>query len=152
MITNTDLVLKPAILYAFLKCTALLILAIIFLLLAWWLSPLFLFFSLSVTGFAWYRFLFIRNCVYTITPELIRIRRGIFFKRTDQVEMYRVKDYIVTQSLLLQMFRLMNVTLKSTDPENPVIWMRGIPVSDLIDIIREHVQEARKTNRIYEIN
>lgn len=66
--------------------------------------------------------------------------------------MYRVKDYIVTQPPVLQLFRLMNVILKTTDPENPVIWMRGIPRSDLIDAIRERVQEARRLNKIYEIN
>jgi hypothetical protein len=46
----------------------------------------------------------------------------------------------------------MDVTLKSTDPENPVIWLRGIPESDIIDTIRDHVQDARQHNRIYEIN
>jgi hypothetical protein len=53
---------------------------------------------------------------------------------------------------MLQLFHLMDVTLKSTDPENPVIWLRGIPESDIIDTIRDHVQEARQHNRIYEIN
>jgi hypothetical protein len=66
--------------------------------------------------------------------------------------MYRIKDYIITQPPVLQLFRLMNVTLKSTDRENPVIWLRGIPRSDLIDEIRGRVQEARKHNQIYEIN
>ncbi|MBS1528032.1 MAG: PH domain-containing protein [Bacteroidetes bacterium] len=89
---------------------------------------------------------------YRITPEVIRISRGIFFKRTDQVELYRVKDYILTQPLLLQVFRLMDLTLKSTDSENPVIWLRGIPKSDLVDIIREYVQMARTRNKIMELN
>lgn len=99
-----------------------------------------------------YRFLYIRNVCYMVTPEVIRIRRGLFFKRTDQVELFRVKDYILTQSFLLQLFRLMDLMLKTTDPENPVIWLRGIPQSDLVDTLREHVQAARQHNRIYEIN
>ena len=68
---------------------------------------------------AWYRFLYIRNSLYVITPEVIRISRGIFFKRVDMVEMYRVKHYIITQPFMLQVFHLMDLTLKSTDPENP---------------------------------
>lgn len=151
MQTN-EITLKPAVIFAFLKTLPLIGLGITFLLLAWWLSPLFLFFSLAFIGMAWYRFIFVRNCLYVITPEVIRISRGIFFKRTDQVEMYRVKDYIITQPFLLQLFGLMDVTLKSTDPENRVIWLRGIPQSDIIDTIRDHVQEARQHNRIYEIN
>lgn len=151
MQTN-EITLRPAVIFAFLKTLPLIGLGIAFLLLAWWLSPLFLFFSLALIGMAWYRFIFIRNCRYIISREVIRISRGIFFKRTDQLEMFRIKDYIITQSFLLQMFRLMDVTLKSTDPENPVIWLRGIPESDIIDTIRDHVQDARQHNRIYEIN
>ena len=60
--------------------------------------------------------------------------------------------YILTQPFILQLFKLMDLTLKTTDPENPVIWLRGIPLSDLVDTIRGHVQEARQHNRIYEIN
>ena len=152
MIPDHEILLKPAVLFAFLKTFPILLIAIIFLLLAWWLSPLFIFFSLAVIAMGWYRFLYIRNSRYVITPEVIRISRGIFFKRTDQVELFRVKDYIVTQPFLLQLFRLMDVTLKSTDPENPIIWLRGIPESDIIDTIRERVQETRQHNKIFEIN
>ena len=60
--------------------------------------------------------------------------------------------YIVTQSFLMQLFHLMDLTLKGTDPENPVIWLRGIPESNMVDTIRNHVNEARQHNRLYEIN
>ena len=149
---NPEIELRPAMIFAFVKSLPLTLLGVAFLLLAWQLSPFFLFFSIAAIGVAWYRFLYIRNSLFIITPEVIRMSRGIFFKRIDQVEMYTVKDYIVTQPLLLQLFNLMNVTLKSTDPENPILWLVGIPQSDLIDTIRDHVQEARKGNRIYEIN
>src|ERR1700743_995814 len=131
---NNEIVLKPATMFAFLTTLPLISFGVAFLLLAWWLSPLFLFFSLAVIGMAWYRFIFIRNCRYVITREVIRISRGIFFKRTDQLEMFRIKDYIITQPFLLQIFRLMDVTLKSTDPVNTVIWLRAIPESGIIEI------------------
>jgi hypothetical protein len=60
--------------------------------------------------------------------------------------------YIITQSFILQLFRLMYLTLKSTDPENPVIQFQGIPESTITDTIRDRVQEARKNNKIYELN
>lgn len=139
-------------LFAFLKALPLILLALTFLLLAWWLSLYFIVFSLVVCGIAWYRLLYIRSFHYLITAEYIRLSRGIFFKRTDQVEMFRVKDYIITQSFLLQLFKLMYLTLKSTDPENPVIQFRGIPESTITDTIRERVLAARKNNNIYELN
>ena len=147
-----DITLKPTVIFSFIKVLPLLALALTFLFLACKLSPYFGVFGIAVTGFAWYRILFLRNCQYLIGKEYIKISKGIFFKRIDQIEMYRVKDYIVTQSFVLQIFRLMDVTLKSTDPENPVIWLRGIPLSDIIETIRERVQEARKINKIVELN
>ncbi|MBD1385850.1 PH domain-containing protein [Mucilaginibacter rigui] len=152
MINNNEILLRPAIGFAFLKILPLVLLALIFLLLAWYLSPYFMFFSFGVLGCAWYRLLYIRSFSYLITPSEIKSGQGIFFKRTDFLEMYRIKDYVVTRPLLLQMIGLMNVILKSTDAENPVLVLFGIPESDLIEIIREHVQEARKNNNIYEIN
>jgi uncharacterized membrane protein YdbT with pleckstrin-like domain len=152
MIQNDELILKPAATFAFLKSFPLLLAGTVFLYLAWHLSPYFLFFSLTLTGMAWYRFLYIRTITYLISPEVIRISLGIFFKRSDMVEMYRVKDYVVTKPLLLQMMGLMDITLKGTDIETPVLMLRGIPDSDLIDTIRNYVQQARERNRIFEIN
>jgi uncharacterized membrane protein YdbT with pleckstrin-like domain len=152
MIQTNEISLRPAMSFAFLKILPLILLSLVFLLLAWYLSPYFVLFSLGVLGVAWYRLLYIRSNTYLITPEVLRVTHGIFFKRTDQLEMFRIKDYIITQSFLLQLFRLMTLTLKSTDHENPVISLLGIPESDIIDTIRDHVQEARKDNHIYEIN
>jgi uncharacterized membrane protein YdbT with pleckstrin-like domain len=152
MTNNDDILLKPAMLFAFLKALPLILLATTFLLLAWWLSPYFILFSLAVCGAAWYRLLYIRSFQYLITAEYIRVTRGIFFKRVDQLEMFRVKDYIITQSFMLQIFKLMYLTLKSTDPENPVIQFQGIPESTITDTIRDRVLSARKNNNIYELN
>jgi uncharacterized membrane protein YdbT with pleckstrin-like domain len=152
MMQNDDILLRPTMLFAFLKALPLILLAITFLLLAWWISPYFILSSLSVCGVAWYRLLYIRSFQYLITAEYIRLSSGIFFKRIDQLEMFRVKDYIITQSFILQMFKLMYLTLKSTDPENPVVLFQGIPESSITDTIRDKVLSARKNNNIYELN
>lgn len=144
--------IRPARVFALVHVITFMLCSLGFLLLAWRFWPGLVWISLLSALFGLYRFWFIRCVFYTITPEIIRIRRGIFFKRTDQVELFRVKDYILTQPFLLQIFGLMNLTLKSTDPENPVIWLRGIPASDLVDTLRGYVQKARLNNKIYEIN
>jgi uncharacterized membrane protein YdbT with pleckstrin-like domain len=146
------IVIRPATLFAFIKVFPFIICALGFLLLAWRYYPALSALSLLASLIGFYRFFYIRNCIYTITPEVIKITRGIFFKRTDQVELFRVKDYVQTQPFLLQLFRLMDLMLRTTDPVNPVIWLRGIPLSDIVDTIRAHVLETRQHNRIYEIN
>jgi len=138
--------------FAFLKVLPLIFLGLLLLLLAWWLSSYLILLSFVVCIVAWYRFLYVRSVEYLVTTEYIRISQGIFFKRIDQLEMYRIKDYVMIQPFSLQLFRLMDLLLKSTDPENPMIWLRGIPESAIIDTIRERVQEARKYNNIYEVN
>ncbi|MET3979776.1 putative membrane protein YdbT with pleckstrin-like domain [Mucilaginibacter sp. UYP25] len=91
MTQNDEIQLRPAMLFAFLKALPLLTLAINFLLLAWWLSPHFIVFSLVVCGCAFYRLLYIRSFQYLITHDYILLTQGIFFKRIDQVELFRVK-------------------------------------------------------------
>ena len=149
---NKIIQLRPAGIFAFIKIFPFILCAVGFLLLAWRFFPFLIWLSMMSTVLAFYRFTYIRNIRYEVSPEIIRITRGIFFKRVDQVELFRVKDYVLTQPFLLQLFRLMDLELKSTDPVNPVIWLRGIPYSDLVDTIRAHVQDARQHNRIYEIN
>lgn len=150
--TPQVLELRPAAIFAFFKVFPFLVCSAGFLFLAWRLWPAFIFLSFACLLLALYRYWYIRTIYYLVTPEIIRIRRGICFKRTDQVELFRVKDFVQTQSLFMQLFRLMDLCLKSTDPVNPIIWLRGIPAFDLVDILRERVQEARGHNQIVELN
>jgi uncharacterized membrane protein YdbT with pleckstrin-like domain len=149
---SLPVVIRPATIFAFLKVFPLLLVAALFLFIAYWYFHVLIWVSLAVSFFAWYRFLFIKNTVYEITAEVVKLSRGIFFKRIDTVELFRVKDYILTRSFALQLFNLMDLTLKTTDPENPIVWLRGIPFSDLVDTIRIHVLAARQHNQIVEIN
>jgi len=150
--THPEISLRPAAVYAFLKVCPLLLLDLCILILAWLFLPVLIILSWAIMVVALYNYFSIRSYRYLITGEYIRITKGIFFKRVDQVEMYRIKDYILIRSLLMQLFGLMNVTLSGTDKVNPVIALKGIPVSGLIDEIRERVQEARQHNNIYELN
>jgi uncharacterized membrane protein YdbT with pleckstrin-like domain len=152
MTTNDDIMLRPAVSFAFFKVLPLILFALTFLLLAWYLSPYFVFFSIMICGVALYRMCYIRSFRYLISLEYIRISRGILFKREDRLEMYCIKDYIITQPISLQLLHLMNLTLKSKDSENAVITLAGIPSSAITDTIRERVQRARHTHNIYELN
>jgi len=147
-----DLEIRPSAIFALLKVLPLVFCCLGFLYLSWSIVPGFIWLSIAILLFGVYRYLFIRKTVYLVTSEVFRFSRGIFFRRTDTVELFRVKDYILTQSFLLQLFGLMDVTLKTTDPENPVFWLRCIPYTNLIDTLRDRIIETRKHNRIYEIN
>jgi uncharacterized membrane protein YdbT with pleckstrin-like domain len=149
---NFPVIIRPATIFAFVKVCPLLLASIGFLFIAYRYFPAFMWLSFAVAIFACYRFVYIKNTVYEVTDEVLKFSRGIFFKRTDTVELFRIKDYILTRPFLLQLLGLMDLTLKTTDPENPIIWLRGIPFSNLVDTIRINVLASRRSNKIVEIN
>jgi len=144
-----DIQLRPSAIFAFFKSIPFILCAIAF---AWLANRYFdelIYLSLFSMIAGLYRYIFIRRVIYLVTPQYIRITTGIFFKEIDTVELFRIKDYIIFEPFLLQLFKLMDLHLKTTDPENPLLWLRGIPQSDIID---ERVLETRKHNQIVEIN
>jgi uncharacterized membrane protein YdbT with pleckstrin-like domain len=147
-----DIQIKPSAVFAFLKTVPFILCATAFMYLANRYFAGLIWLALICIFFAFYHFLYIRSVLYLVTDQYIRISQGLFFKRITTIELFRVKDYIITEPFLLQVLKLMDVHLKTTDPENPELWLRGIPQSDIIDIIRERVLETRQHNRIYEIN
>jgi uncharacterized membrane protein YdbT with pleckstrin-like domain len=148
----TDIQLRPSPIFAFFKIMPFILCVIVLTWLANRYFPMLMWLSVSSMLFAIYRYIFIRRVIYLVTPQYIRITKGLFFKHIYTVELFRVKDYSITEPFVLQIFRLMDLHLKTTDPENPTLWLRGIPQSDIIDIIRERVLETRKHNQIVEIN
>lgn len=151
MTTEKEIMIRPTPIYAFLKILPLLFFVLAFTALAWLILPVFILLSIVLVAIAIYRYALIQSWRFLIEPEFIRVKYGLVFKRTDQVEMFRVKDYVITRPLTHQLFRMLNLVLKTTDPENPIIELKGIPESEIVDIIRERVQQARKANKIVEI-
>lgn len=144
--------IRPSAIYALLMAIPFCIAALAFLALAWLLMNAFILISVFLSGTALYRYWQIRQTVYSLGPEVLHISSGIFLRRTDSLELYRVKDYIVTRNLVMQVFGIMNLTLLTTDLTGPVIILKGIPKSDLPDVIRERVQRARQNSKIVELN
>lgn len=145
-------VLKPSTIYAFASVLPLLIFTFISLFVAVVYIKLLVFVSLITVAIALYRFLYINLISYTITKQRITVRTGIIARQFDNLELFRVKDYMVNQSVFERIFGLMTVSLLTTDFSNPNLEMKGVPLSDITEKIRDLVQESRLNNRIFEIN
>lgn len=117
-------------------------------------TPLFSFLGIAILGIGLYHYYYIRCIVYIISHDQIKTMSGVFSRRIDFLEMYRIKDYIVTQPFLFRILNIMNFTLLSIDKntQNKVIIMKGISVTLLPDKIRDLVQAARQRNRVYEVD
>lgn len=153
-INQTDVVkvLRPSPLYAFASVFPMLVIAGVSLYFAVTISKLIVFISLISIFVAAYRYLYINLIRYTITKQTITARTGIIARKFDNLELFRVKDYIVSQSVFERIFSLMTINLHTTDLSDPNLRMAGVPLSNITEIIRDLVQEARLNNQIFEIN
>lgn len=105
-------------------------------LLCWLVVPIF---------YAMWHWLAVRNIEYSQTPERLRIRHGVLNKVSDDVELYRVKDFQVQEPLHLRLFGLSNVVLLTSDKLQPRVTLRAIEDGlEVKDFIREHVEYMRQ--------
>ncbi len=86
---------------------------------------------------------------YTITTERLRITSGVFNRKTEEVEFYRVNDYAITEPLRLRIFGLGNVVLHTADDSSPTVVIEGVRASHALrDEIRKHVEACRDKKRV----
>jgi uncharacterized membrane protein YdbT with pleckstrin-like domain len=91
---------------------------------------------------------------YQLTTERLRVRQGVFSRRTDEVELYRVKDYVLVEPFFLRLFGLGNVVVNTHDTTNPTVLLEAIPDASAVrDQIRKHVELCRvqKNVRVAEL-
>ncbi len=108
--------------------------------------------AFMLTLYLVYQFAYLRRTVFTLDDEQLIYEHGIFHRRKEHMELYRVNDYDDHQTLMQQLCGLKTVTLKSTDPSTPLLKMPGIRKScDIVKIIRHRVEANKRKKGIYEI-
>jgi uncharacterized membrane protein YdbT with pleckstrin-like domain len=94
-----------------------------------------------------------RATSYVLTSQRLRIRRGVLNRRLDEIELFRVKDYVMEQPLLLRMLGLGNITLVTSDVTTPTLLIPAIPeVEDVREKLRTAVQKERDRKRVRELD
>jgi uncharacterized membrane protein YdbT with pleckstrin-like domain len=94
-----------------------------------------------------------RATSYELTSQRLKIRHGILNRRLDEIELYRVKDYVMEQPLLLRMLGLGNITLITSDATTPTLRIPAIPnVEDVREKLRTAVQRERDRKRVRELD
>jgi uncharacterized membrane protein YdbT with pleckstrin-like domain len=109
-------------------------------LLCWLVIPVF------YGGWKW---LVLKNIRYELTSERLRIRQGVLNKELDELELYRVRDYKLEQPLILRLFSLGNITLRTSDTSHSLIMLRAIREGEHVrEQIRKYVEECRVKKRV----
>jgi uncharacterized membrane protein YdbT with pleckstrin-like domain len=84
-----------------------------------------------------------------VTAQQMWIEQGILWKTTRFYELYRIRDYAESRSILDRLLGTMQLRLFTMDT-NPfdLVELKNIPHSSIAMQIRERVQESRKTNKM----
>lgn len=143
----------PKPIYAFAKIIPVLTLAILISLSSFYIHPLLNLLAIGVCLYGWYKYFYICSIKYVLTNNALQMTTGLFSRRMDSLELFRIKDYVITQSVLMRFAGLMNMTLISTDLTNNTLTMSGISFApELVEQFREAVRVARQNNKILELS
>lgn len=82
---------------------------------------------------------------YRLTTQRLFVRRGLIAKHIDEVELFRVKDITVNQTLFQRILGYGTITILSTDDSNPELNLVGVgkPI-EVKETIRDHYRASRK--------
>ena len=90
---------------------------------------------------------------YKVTNERIKITTGVFSRKTEEVELYRVKDISFEQPFFIRIFGLGNIILDTSDKTSPVVEMKAIPgAEDLREKLRKVVADIRQKRGVREMD
>lgn len=99
-----------------------------------------------------YAFFYLRRMEYRIDGEQLIMEYGVFTRKSDYLELYRIVDFNEHRTLPQQICGLKTVTIYSGDRNNPKQIITGLKNDlDLVSLIRERVEYNKKRKGIYEI-
>ncbi len=109
--------------------------------LVWWVAilPWVIFLAPA----AWYT-LNVSVTTYQLTTQRLVIRSGILVRMHDQIELFRVRDFLVDTPLHMGLLGLAHVRIVSRDETLPVVTLLAQPRAvELVDTIRDCVQHRK---------
>jgi uncharacterized membrane protein YdbT with pleckstrin-like domain len=108
--------------------------------------------ALAIVLFRW---LAVMSSLYELTAERLILRRGIFMKSIDEIELYRIKDVRMDFSLLNQMAGIGTICVTSSDEttRNRELKLRFIPKAKRRrEMLRALVDAARRRRGVREMD
>lgn len=95
------------------------------------------------------KWIVVRNHRYKITTERIFYTTGIFSKKTEALELYRVRDVDMYEPFWQRLFKLGNVALTTSDKTSMNFLLKAVPnPGELMNNIRKNVEQRRDVKRV----
>jgi uncharacterized membrane protein YdbT with pleckstrin-like domain len=113
------------------------------LLLFWLVVPIF---------YALWRWIDTRLTEYELTSQRLVFRSGVFNRKTEEIELYRVRDSSLDEPLFLRLFGTGNIVLYATDASAASFVLRAVKAAaDVRQKLRAAVEAARDRKRVRSI-
>jgi uncharacterized membrane protein YdbT with pleckstrin-like domain len=88
--------------------------------------------------------------VYVVTTERIKMSQGVITKRTEELELYRVKDTTVVEPFLSRLFNAGDIHLTTSDVSNPLLTLEAIKnVHTVREELRRSVESYRQSRGVH---
>jgi uncharacterized membrane protein YdbT with pleckstrin-like domain len=96
-----------------------------------------------------------RGTHYKITTQRLVVEQGIFSKRMEQIDLYRIVDYVVERPLSQRVMGTGNIVLETLDKTTPEIRIEGIKtdVVALYERLRYCTEQEKKRRgvRVFDV-
>ena len=98
-----------------------------------------------------WEYLTIRTWKFTVTSQRIIVEKGVLSKTTNELELFRVKDFRLDQPFILRLVGLSNIVLITSDRTNKYVVIKGVKDGkSLIEEIRTLVDKRRDEKGVVE--
>ncbi len=102
--------------------------------------------------YGFWKFLEARSVNYEITNQRIIIKEGLLDRKSTEVELYRIRDYNVIQTLIQRFFGVSDVTLRTAERDSDYVYLHSIRNGETVkDMIRKHVEFGEGTRTVREV-
>jgi uncharacterized membrane protein YdbT with pleckstrin-like domain len=116
--------------------------------LGWVLAPLVI--GLFLVGSVWLQ---TRSRRWRLTTRRIEVEGGLLSRRVETIELWKVRDVELRQSLADRMFGVCSVLVTAHDQTTPAVEVRGLPGSrDVYDRLMAAVMNARQQRGVMNLN
>ncbi len=108
----------------------------------WWVS------IIGIPVAIW-QHIVLRNTRIALTSQRIKIRTGVFNKKMEEIELYRVKDWTHAEPFLQRLLGFGSVTVVSSDRTAPEVtygWLKNS--RGLTEALRQAVEVVRDRKRV----
>jgi len=119
----------------------------------YWAQPK-LYIALVLPVFVAFRaFVRVRSMKIEVTTERITTQVGIFSRRREDLELYRVKDSVLIEPFLLRIVRRATIQLRSSDRTTPNMMLPAIANAEALrQQIRANVERLRAQRGVREMD